>query len=68
MEIYNANYMFSVFDKIMGNKDNWRENTVRSDEGNQKLYSIIALQEEEKQPDHEKMENKRNSFKELSVD
>jgi hypothetical protein len=38
------------------------------DEGNQRLLFITVLLEEEKQLDHEKMENKRNSSKGLSAD
>jgi len=47
----------------MGNKDKRREHTVRMDEGNQLLFSITVLMQEEKELDHEKRENKRNSSK-----
>jgi hypothetical protein len=52
----------------VGNKNKWREHTPRMDEVNKRLLSITVLLEEEKQLDHEKMENKRISSKGLSPD
>jgi len=60
--------IFPVFNKIMGNKDKWGEHTLRMDEGNQRLLSITVLLEEEKELDHEKVENERSSSKGLSPD